>query len=191
MRIIIVRHGETEENKKRILMGHIPGILSTNGIKQAKEIAKVLKNEKIDVIYSSDLDRAVKTTEEIAKYHNVPVFHSKDLREQNYGIFQGKPIDQLIEANNKSKQGTNFKPQGGESLEEVKSRLKLFINKVYQENKGNTILISAHAGIAWCIYSIYSGIPLEEVMKMQPKNTGILIIDAEESKGTIIEDSMC
>jgi len=61
MKLIIVRHGETEENKKGIVMGHLPGKLSQEGINQIKKVALRLKDEKIDFIYSSDLTRASDT----------------------------------------------------------------------------------------------------------------------------------
>ena len=67
MKLIIARHGETEENKKGILQGHLPGKLTELGIEQSKKLALRLKNEKIDAIYSSDLARASNTAKEIIK----------------------------------------------------------------------------------------------------------------------------
>lgn len=43
MKLIITRHGETEENVTGILMGHLPGVLSANGINQAKKISIKIK----------------------------------------------------------------------------------------------------------------------------------------------------
>jgi len=45
MKLIITRHGETEENTKGIIMGHLPGKLTPLGIEQAKKVAQRLKNE--------------------------------------------------------------------------------------------------------------------------------------------------
>jgi len=56
-RLIFVRHGETEENKAKIVQGQKHGKLSEEGLEQAKKVAERLKDEKIDFIYSSDLDR--------------------------------------------------------------------------------------------------------------------------------------
>ena len=73
MKLIITRHGETIENAKRICQGHLGGNLSKKGKLQAKKLAERLKNEKLDVIYSSDLKRTKDTTKEIKKYHrNIP-----------------------------------------------------------------------------------------------------------------------
>ena len=70
MKLIITRHGETEENKAGIIQGHLPGHLSEAGIEQAKKVAFRLKDEKINFIYSSDLDRAADTAKEIAFQKN-------------------------------------------------------------------------------------------------------------------------
>ena len=58
MKLILVRHGETNENKNKIVQGFLNTTLSKIGIQQAKKVANRLKDEKIDFAYSSDLDRA-------------------------------------------------------------------------------------------------------------------------------------
>jgi len=91
MKLIITRHGETEDNKAGIIQGHLPGKLTDVGINQAKKIALRLKDEKINYIYSSDLARASDTTKEILKYHpDAPVKFVKNLREKFLGSWQGK-----------------------------------------------------------------------------------------------------
>lgn len=64
MRLIIVHYGESIENKNGICQGQMPGKLSNDGIEQAKR----LKDEKLDVIFSTDLARALDTAKEIAKF---------------------------------------------------------------------------------------------------------------------------
>jgi len=82
MRIILTRHGQTEENLQGILQGHLQGKLSQLGKEQARKLALRLKDEKIDYIYSSDLARAADTAKEIAKYHpDTPIKFVKDMRE--------------------------------------------------------------------------------------------------------------
>ena len=74
MILILERHGETQENKEGIFMGHLDTPLSAGGILQAEKLAKRLNAEKINFIYSSDLKRAKETAKEIAKYHtNAPI----------------------------------------------------------------------------------------------------------------------
>ena len=64
-RIIIVRHGQTVENKQKILQGHLDTLLDDDGKKQAQAAAELLKNEKIDLFFSSDLKRSYHTAQEV------------------------------------------------------------------------------------------------------------------------------
>ena len=120
MRLIITRHGETEENQAGILQGHLPGKLSVLGIEQARKVALRLKDEKIDLIFSSDLARASDTAKEIAKFHpNVPVKFVKDLRERNYGEFQGKK-ESTFDSDGKNHNSLQWKKV--ETLEDLYNR---------------------------------------------------------------------
>ena len=95
MRLILVCHGETEENKAGILQGWLPGKLTSLGIKQAQQLAKRLKWLRINVTYSSDLARCVDTAKEILKFHpKTELFLDKRIRERNLGEFQGRRINQ-------------------------------------------------------------------------------------------------
>ncbi len=83
MRLIITRHGETVENTKGIMQEHLPGKLTEKGISQAKEIGNKLRNQKIDLFFSSDLKRAKDTIKEIYKYHlKKPLIYTEELREK-------------------------------------------------------------------------------------------------------------
>jgi len=70
VRIYIVRHGETEENKQKIIQGQLDTQLNAEGEKQADLVAKALRDIPFDVCYSSDLRRAASTTERIVVYHS-------------------------------------------------------------------------------------------------------------------------
>ncbi|MBS3140594.1 histidine phosphatase family protein [Candidatus Woesearchaeota archaeon] len=170
MRLILTRHGETIENKNGMLPGHLPGILSEEGKNQAKKLALRLKNEKIDEIYSSDLQRAKDTTNEILKFHkNILVHYTKELRERNVGSYTGKykkDIDM-----------DNF-PKDAETLEEMKNRAKKFLDSVYDNNK--TILFVCHSHLMRAFISVLFSSNIEEVEK--PKNTAVTIIELKEDK---------
>ena len=92
MRLIITRHGETIENKLGIHQGQsIPGILSEEGIKQAEKLAQRLSSEKIDIIYTSDLNRAYHTAKIVHEKHpSALLIISEKLRERSYGSSEGK-----------------------------------------------------------------------------------------------------
>src|ERR1051325_8568524 len=104
MRVILTRHGETFENANKITMGQgIDGVLNEEGVQQARKLADRLKEEKIDFAYTSDLKRAISTTEEILKYHpHTKMICVSELRERNLGIYEGKPNFEWKEAMQKS-----------------------------------------------------------------------------------------
>jgi len=70
VRIYIVRHGETEENKQKIIQGQLDTPLNLEGEKQADLVAKALRDIPFDICYSSDLRRAANTAERILVYHS-------------------------------------------------------------------------------------------------------------------------
>jgi broad specificity phosphatase PhoE len=70
IRVYIVRHGETEENKQKIIQGHLDTPLNSEGERQADLVAHALKDVPFDVCYSSDLRRAVDTAKRILVNHS-------------------------------------------------------------------------------------------------------------------------
>jgi len=191
MRLIITRHGETEENKKRIFQGHLPGKLSKLGIEQAKKLAFRLKDEKIDVIYSSDLARASDTAKEIAKYHkNVPIFFVKELREKDFGDFTGKGWDQISNFDEliDSDDGSN----GVETKKSIRMRVRKLFDFVFGEYKKSNVLFVAHDGTNKILMKMIfkeSNIPSEN-LKCQ-SNTAVNIFKIEEDKNHKIHVLNC
>lgn len=146
MKIILTRHGETEENKEGVLQGWKPGHLSLEGKNQAKLLAGRLKDLKIDIIYTSDLKRCVDTAKEIANYHKESkLIKEKLLRERGLGNFEGKKIGKSDWDVLPGDIYTN-KPLGGESFEDVWERLKKFYNLLIKKYKNETILVVGHGG---------------------------------------------
>ncbi len=188
MRVIVVRHGETIQNTKGILMGHLQGKLSARGLQQAKSLAKRLKNMKIDIIYSSDLKRAKETTREIVIYHKAQVIYTEELREQNYGEFQGKSLKSLTAAGKPH----DFRSSGGESFTDLRRRIGKFLNRLINDRalQNKTILISAHAGVAWSTISILKKMPMRYAVTLKPKNTGILVFDIRGKRTIRVKDEM-
>jgi probable phosphoglycerate mutase len=174
MKIILTRHGETEENKEGVLQGWKPGHLSSEGKKQAKLLAERLKDVKIDCIYTSDLRRCAETAKAIAKYHdNARFVKEKALRERGLGEFEGKKTG---EADWEALPGnllTN-KPAGGESYGEVWNRIKKFYKKLVNKHTEDTLLVVGHGGSICLLEGIIYGKTFEESMKIgKLKNTAI------------------
>jgi len=171
MKLIITRHGQTKENFKGIIQGHLPGQLSELGFEQARKVALRLKDEKIDFIYSSDLARAADTAKEIAKYHaNIPIIFDKRIRERCFGIMEGKPrmdFDKITK-----------KAHNAESVEELIKRTDEFLNELKKDYSNKSILIVGHGGSVGALLANLQNKEFKEIVKMgSVQNTSITIFD--------------
>jgi len=90
MYIYLVRHGETEWNKRGLLMGHKNSPLTEKGKMQAMELGKKLSDIPFDAVYSSDSERAIETTKIILDKQDHTIITTPHLRERNFGRFEGK-----------------------------------------------------------------------------------------------------
>lgn len=93
MLLYIVRHGETDYNRTRVMQGYQEIPLNDRGIAQATQLALRLRDAKIDRVVCSDLRRAVMTGCIIASYCDVPMTYAPELRERNPGDLTGQPYD--------------------------------------------------------------------------------------------------
>jgi probable phosphoglycerate mutase len=191
MKLIITRHGETEENVLGIIMGHLPGKLTKKGIEQAKKLALRLKDEKIDYIYSSDLARSSDTTKKILKYHpNVNVKYTKELRERFLGNWQGKTHKEV--GFKKTKIIDEFCSDDGECNKELFNRAKLFLQKIFKKHKNKTVLFVGHNGINKAIISVILGKTYKELEHLENlHNTSISIFDINEKKNNKVHVFNC
>jgi broad specificity phosphatase PhoE len=172
MKLILVRHGETEENKNGILQGHLPGKLTKLGIEQSKKLALRLKDEKIDAIYSSDLARASDTAKEIAKYHqDAPLYFVDKLREKDQGSLTGKLIKEV----------DWDAPRDTEKKESIAERAKLILDKVYKKYKGKTVLFVSHGMFIKILTTMLMNKPLDKFKEIGfLVNTSVNIFEIKE-----------
>lgn len=152
----LLRHGESVKNVRRVEVcwpEKIPSPLTEKGRRQIKKAALSLRNEKIDLIVSSDLLRTKETAEIVAKELGVKVLFDKRLREINFGIFNGK---------NAKEMNKYFNPEGklsqrevllekfekrwpkGENYLDVQKRLYSLLLSLEKKYKGKRILLVSH-----------------------------------------------
>lgn len=87
--IMLIRHGETDWNAERRLQGHLDVALNAAGLRQAAALGRALRNEPLDAIIASDLQRALQTAHAIAAPRGMTVVIEPDLRERCFGAFEG------------------------------------------------------------------------------------------------------
>ena len=133
-------HGTTTDNQKNVSSGWKDAPLSELGIKQSKELSNQIGNKKFDVVFCSDLKRAVDSTE-ISFKGKFPIKQDKRLRECNYGDFNGKPSE-IVEP--MQEECIKVKFPNGESYEDVKARISDFLKFLKNNYDGKHIAIVAH-----------------------------------------------
>lgn len=150
MKIIWARHGQTNGNKEGRYIGFTNQPLNKVGMDQAKVLSEELKEEKIDIIYASDLTRADETAKITADMFNMKVTIDARLRELNFGAWEDKTYDEIMSleptlVTKWIQDPYHISPPGGESLQTLGDRVDSFLEDVKQKH-ARTILIVTHGG---------------------------------------------
>lgn len=180
--VLVIRHGQTNWNIEKRLQGHCDVPLNEKGIEQALLLADTLKEEKVDAIYSSDLSRAYKTAEEIAKYHQLPVHQDARLRERSYGAFEGLSREEVKTRYPESHAlwyaadpDHVFPPgnQPAESMRNFHNRVIDALCDIASHHVGQKIVVVAHFGIIEAAYRVVNNIPIDVRSRVPVLNTSI------------------
>ena len=151
-KLFLVRHGDTELNSAERYWGRSDVKLSAAGIGQAERLRDRLAVEKIDAVYSSNLERALVTAEIIASGRQLAVITCAELREVNFGQLEGLNFSEISRlypevAKLWVERSSKLKYPGGESLVKFNNRVSKFLSRLDKHTVGETILIVAHAGV--------------------------------------------
>ncbi|MDK2919084.1 MAG: alpha-ribazole phosphatase [Candidatus Petromonas sp.] len=176
--IIFVRHGESCMNRKGVFCGWSNSPLTDRGIKQALDVREKLKNEKIDLIISSDLDRCFKTAELINENHNIKIVREPGLKELNFGEWEGLSYEEICTRFPEvtelwQNDYINFKIPLGESLREMYERVNRTYKNILNKHEKSKILIVSHSGVIRSILSEEICGNIESYWKFKIENCGI------------------
>lgn len=152
----IFRHGETDWNKERRIQGHTNTSLNQVGIEQAETLIPLLKNKKIEVIYSSDLDRARETAKIVNQHLDLEIVTTENLREAHFGEAEGLLLEEIIEKwgqelwDNFRKLDRSFYEigfPGGETRGASVQRMRSVIDEIMNYTPYKKVAISTHGGV--------------------------------------------
>ena len=192
IRLLLVRHGETDWNREGRYQGRTDVELNEVGIQQAHRLAQRLSSERISAVYSSDLKRATRTASIIVALHNVEVTFCEDLRELDMGEFEGKALekikDQYMALEQRWRQGDwSVGAPGGETLDQMRERIDNFIAEIKERRKEGTILVVAHGGALRTLICRLVGIDYQYWWRMQLSGASISIIDVFPERSVIVQ----
>ncbi len=183
MKLIFIRHGQTDWNVKGKIQGSYDSDLNNNGINQAIELTeKLLKlNYKFSKIYSSPQKRALKTAEILSKYSNIDYFPMTGLEEMNMGEWEGLSWSEVeerypIEYNKWHLNRRYTKTPNGESYNDMLKRVLKAIHKIIKENSDDVVIVT-HSAVIMALQCYITNTPFDEMLKFKPKNAGIIEIN--------------
>ena len=164
--IVLVRHGATAWSETGQHTGTTDLPLEPQGIKQSKQLAQRLANEKFSTVFSSPLKRAVQTCE---LCHYTPLLDSH-LVEWNYGDYEGKTSQEIGPQWNLWRDGA---PRG-ESVLDVQKRAEAFLTRV--EKMEGTIGVFSSAHILRMIATVWLQLPPQsgKLFVLSPASISIL-----------------
>lgn len=193
MKIVIVRHGESEFNKLidvegvQMFCGAKDIGLTEKGKNQAKNLEKseILKNA--DKVFASDLSRAIDT----AKFAipNKEILIDKRIRERSLGYFEGKYVDEMAkeypelfkkEDNMKFRRDFIVKAPGGENYTDICNRLESFFKEKIDFDKNETYALFSHMHCIRCMLYLLLNLNKEDVIKISVPNCDPIVLEGNE-----------
>lgn len=195
MRLILVRHGQTEWNQLGRIQGRTDIPLNDTGIMQARAAGEWLSQRRIDAVYSSPMQRAFDTATEIARPHGLPVTSIDDIIEIDFGLWEEKTADELKKLypeywNDWSwhldeEKSANMQ---AESAYTILNRVKRALNSIFEENTaGSTAVVVSHTMPIKLIMANAIGLPLKSLQSIKVGNCGICELDMNsDMSGSLI-----
>ena len=154
MKMIFVRHGQTDTNVKEKLgeaIAEDDAPLNAKGLEQAKIVASKLKNEKVDVIFSSPYRRAVQTAEEIARFHKAPIIKLDGLKERNCSVLVGDRYHELFDFDKDI--GTDDIESVGDFFQRVYSAIEQIKSAGY-----HNVVVVSHGGVSHAFRAYFNNL---------------------------------
>jgi broad specificity phosphatase PhoE len=149
LRIVQVRHGETDWNRSRRFQGQSDVPLNETGRAQAKALALTLRQEPIKAIYSSPISRAIETARAINRYHQASIEQRDGLMEMDLGDFEGLYPRDLMEEQPEFlrtwlENPASVRMPNGETLEEVQTRAWAVVEEIAKTHHEGLVLLCGH-----------------------------------------------
>ena len=179
-RFIMVRHGESEGNRERRFTVSAEVGLTELGVRQAHEVARrIAQLFKPQIVVSSPFRRARQTSEIIASELNLRIEIVHDLHERDLGCLKGHSYDDLRalvlkDPSYDPTRGWSWKPEGGESYEDVRERVIIAVDKLLRHYPQDEIVIVSHGGV---MLSVWAHITGQWHGAHLPPNCGIVLIE--------------
>ena len=182
-RVYLLRHGQVKGYENFPVYGQTDVDLTEIGVLQMKQMAERLSLTEPKAIYSSDLKRSATGARLIARHHDVPLYFLPELREMDFGDWEGLTLSEIRrnfpeELQKREKDLINYKAPGeGESIADLSERIETVFERIRAEQKGNDIVIAAHGAVNRVILCKALGLDLDRMFNVHQGYGCLNIID--------------
>jgi len=166
MKLLLVRHGDTDFNRQRRFMGYTDIPLSPGGVTQVKSLRGSLAGQSIDAVFASDLQRTRQTAEILTAARHLEITLCPELREVNYGLCEGLSFGEISEKYPEvAARCVDFSlaldfPEG-ENFRGFIRRARGFTKRLKSLPPESAVLIVSHNGPLKVLICHYLGLPLK------------------------------
>ena len=185
-RFYVIRHCEAVGNKEKIFQGTYDGEVSELGIKQLDYLSLRMRNEPIDLIFSSSRKRARATADAVNRYHGLPIMIDDRIMEINAGEWEGKHFADFPKLFPKEmdlwdNDPANFEAPNGEKMRDVYKHMANFVKEQATIHTGKNIVLASHGCAIRNLLAWADGYGLENIGKeVWCANTAVNIIDVDD-----------
>jgi probable phosphoglycerate mutase len=192
MRLILVRHGETDSNKASLALGREDVELNETGRWQAQRLAEALECKPLAAVYSSPLRRALVTAQAIAERHGLPVELDEGLIEMEIGEMEGLTFQQVRERYPQFLQvwlggRAAYEPMpGGERLLDVQERAWGAIERICSAWSLETVAVVTHNFVLLTILCRVLGLELADFRRLRHNVAAVSVVQVQDGRMTVL-----
>jgi broad specificity phosphatase PhoE len=158
--LVYETHSISVDNERGIATGWLPGELSAEGRRLARELGERRRDDGLACVFTSDLRRAVETAEIAFEGTAIEIRDDPRLRECNYGELNGAPVCELEPRG----RFVDERYPGGQSYRECVQLMRSFLDDVVREFDQRRVLVIAHSAQRWALRHLLEGVPLEDLV---------------------------
>src|SRR3954467_10211745 len=170
--LFLVRHGQSEWNATGRMQGQTPHVpLTALGHEQAATAARELAALRPGALISSDLRRAVPTAQHCARATGVPLTNTPALREQAYGVLEGRPSRELWDVVDWT--DPHWSAEGGESLAQLHPRVAGLLEELQADPPADVVALVTHGDTIRAAQAVAAGLGPEGMPAVTPPNGSV------------------
>ncbi|MFC1628762.1 histidine phosphatase family protein, partial [Gemmatimonadota bacterium] len=177
----LVRHAETDWNTGKRFQGHSDTPLNELGRSRIAPVIEALKPWDPAIIFSSDLSRAREMAEQVGAAFGLEVITREDLRECNYGEWEGKTLEEVRRDHGEDLEkwrsnDAGFRRGAGESLLQMQERTLAAVESIAREHAGRTVVLVSHSGPVRGVICRVFDLPIDQRYRFEINNASLSAI---------------